>query len=134
MVASWMKLGVPEDDAKILTNPDYKSSLVVSLKGNTVVWQEVYPGAEAYSTTYSLQLGEKKIIEKPFAMSIVLVKKTGRSVRMDITMGGKQLYLETTFSAEGVEMNGDFDGVEWTLSMTRQAPEVTECFQRSKRG
>ena len=127
MVASWIALGVTEADAKILSNPGNKPSLVISLKGNTVIWKEVYPGAPAYSTTYSVELGEKKTFEKPFAMSVVLIKKTGRSTRMEITMGGKQFCTEATFSAEGMDMKGDFDGVEWSTFMSRQAPEVGRC-------
>ena len=64
------------------------------------------------------------IDEKPFPMSVTLVKKDTRTMVLDGTFGGVKSHLETTFSPEGMSVVGVIEGLEYSAFWTRLDPEV----------
>ena len=97
-------------------------------KSNKSKLVQVYPAVPKYSTTYRLRMGETTIYEKPFPMSMTLVKKDTRTIVLDGTFGGVKSHLETTYSSEGMSVVGDIEGHEYSSFWTRQEPEVRQGF------
>ena len=125
-IEAYIGMGIPREDAEILTDPTCKNRFEVEVCGNGIKWQEFYPTLPKYNQTYNLRVGEAVTFTTPIAMTITATKKDGRTVTFEFLAGGKKTTSTSTFSPEGLTVKGCNDaGVEHTEVFARQEPEVS---------
>ena len=128
-IEAYIGMGIPREDAEILTDPTCKNRFEVEVCGNGIKWQEFYPTLPKYNQTYNLKVGEAVTFTTPVAMTITATKRDGRTVTFEFLAGGKKTTSTSTFSPEGLTVKGSNDaGVEHTEVFARQEPEVSNTY------
>jgi len=128
-IEAYIGMGIPREDAEILTDPTCKNRFEVEVCGNGIKWQEFYPTLPKYNQTYNLRVGEAVTFTTPITMTITATKKDGRTVTFEFLAGGKKTTSTSTFSPEGLTVKGRNDaGVEHTEVFARQEPEMCGMF------
>jgi hypothetical protein len=128
MVAAYVAMGVPKQDAEVISDPATKQLIIVTVEDNLVVWREEYTALPKYNATYTTKLGEPLVKETPIALSMVITKKDARTLSCDMTAAGIKHTFETAFTAEGFTTTGNVEGADYKLVAVRQAPEVLLSF------
>ena len=124
-VEAYVAMGIPKEDAEIMTNPACKNKFEVEVDGNGIKWKEIYPTLPKYNQTYDLKIGEAVTFTSPVALTITATKKSGRTFCFEFLAGGKKSTSTATFSPEGLTVKGiSDDGLEYTEVFARQEPEV----------
>ena len=124
-VESYIHMGIPKEDAEIMTDPACKNKFDVEVCGNGIKWQEHYPSLPKYNQTYNLKIGEEVTYTSPVPMTITATKKSGRTFTFEFSALGKKSTSTCTFSSEGLVVKGSNDGgLEYTEVFARQEPEV----------
>jgi len=128
-VEAYVGMDIPREDAEIMTNPACKNRFDVEVCGNGIKWQEFYPTLPKYNQTYNLKIGEAATFTTPVALTITVMKKSGRTFSFEFQAGGKKSTSIATFSPEGLTVKGSNDGgVEYTEVFARQEPEMCGMF------
>jgi len=122
-------MGIPKEDAEIMTNPACKNKFEVEVDGNGIKWKEIYPTLPKYNQTYDLKIGEAVTFTSPVALTITATKKSGRTFCFEFVAGGKKSTSTATFSPEGLTTKGSNDaGIEYVEVFARQEPEMCGMF------
>merc|ERR1711881_645733 len=79
-VEAYVAMGIPKEDAEIMTNPACKNKFEVEVDGNGIKWKEIYPTLPKYNQTYDLKIGEAVTFTSPVALTITATKKSGRTL------------------------------------------------------
>merc|ERR1712047_66027 len=124
-VESYIHMGIPKEDAEIMTDPACKNKFEVEVCGNGIKWQEHYPSLSKYNQTYNLKIGEEVTYTSPVPMTITATKKSGRTFTFEFSALGKKSTSTCTFSSDGLTVKGSNDGgLEYTEVFARQGPEM----------
>ena len=100
-VESYIHMGIPKEDAEIMTDPACKNKFEVEVCGNGIKWQEHYPSLPKYNQTYNLKIGEEVTYTSPVPMTITATKKSGRTFTFEFSALGKKSTSTLTFSPTG---------------------------------
>ena len=109
-VEAYVAMGIPKEDAEIMTNPACKNKFEVEVDGNGIKWKEIYPTLPKYNQTYDLKIGEAVTFTSPVALTITATKKSGRTFCFEFVAGGKKSTSTATFSPEGLTTKVDYIG------------------------
>merc|ERR1719430_52532 len=124
----WAALGAPEEDCKLLNQ---KGKMEITQKNGIITWTESYALCPKYNNTYICKLGETMTTDKPFPMSLTLVKKDSRSISTSLSFGpglNNKMDFESVFSKDGMTGTGNGNGVPYSTFYARVEPEISGSF------
>lgn len=104
----------------------------VKLKSDgRMIFHSSYPSAPKYNSTVSASLSEVITMKGVMEISMFCTKKDSRTL-VTTHGGGKdskyKFNLETKFTAEGITIIGDYNGIPYRSTWTREIPEIQGTF------